>query len=141
MKLFNKHIEQEVLKDKAAGRIANAILKMQNGFANHLFAISKKWNQSQQWLFLILVCLILGGLSVLAIVVPMQLNRNEKSIMPVTIILPQSIPFQNDQYNITDTEFQKIQEYKRNHPGLKDENPPLFDSLTLVEQIYYSQKK
>ena len=141
MKPFNKHIEQEVLKNKAAGRIANAILKMQNGFANHLSAITKKWNQTHQWLFLILVCLILGGLSFLAIVVPIQLNKNEKSIMPETIILPQSIPFQKEEYIITDTEFQKIQEYKRNHPELKDENPPLFDSLTLVEQIYYTQKK
>ena len=140
MKLFNKHIEQVVLKDKAAGRIANAILKMQNGFANYLFAITKRWNQAHQWIFLILVCLILGGLSILAIVVPLQLNKNEKSIMPVTITLPQSIPFQKQEYIITETEIQKIQEYKSIHPNLQTENPPLFDSLKLVEQIYYSQK-
>jgi hypothetical protein len=34
-----------------------------------------------------------------------------------------------------------VQEYKRTHPNLIKERPGLFDSLVLIEQSYYSQKK
>ena len=140
MKLFKKHTPPEVIKDKVANRIAHGILRVQSGFANYLFSITKRWNQRNQWAFLILVILILGGLSILAIVVPYQLTKNQTYIFPIPFTPSKTIPLHQDEYTITENEFEKILEYKSAHPNLQVENPPLFDSLNLVEQIYYSQK-
>ncbi len=140
MKLFKNQTPPEVEKDKVANRIAHGILNVQTSFANYLFSNTKKWNQRNQWAFLILVSLILGGLSILAIVVPYQLSKNQTYIFPIPITPSKTIPVHQDEYTITENEFQKIQEYKSVHPNLRVENPPLFDSLNLVEQIYYSQK-
>jgi hypothetical protein len=41
---------------------------------------------------------------------------------------------------ITEQEFEQVQKFKRQHPNLLKERPGLFDSLTLIEQSYYSQK-
>ena len=140
MKLFKKHTQPEVVKDKVANRMAHCILNVQSGFANYLCSITKRWNQKNQWAFLILVSLILGGLSILAIVIPYQLTKDQAYILPIQITPPKTLPKYQDEYTITENEFQKIQEYKSIHPNLQTENPPLFDSLKLVEQIYYSQK-
>lgn len=141
MKRVKKNIQQENIKDKAANRIANGILKAQTGFAKYLLSVTKKWNQKHQWIFLYVVCLIFGGLSIMAIVIPFKINQNNSYVLPKFISVPKNIQLQNDEFRITENEFQKVHEYKLNHPGLQNERPALFDSLNLVEQIYYSQKK
>ena len=140
MKLFKKHAQPEVVKDKVANRMAHCILNVQSGFANYLCSITKRWNQKNQWAFLILVSLILGGLSILAIVIPYQLAKDQVYIFPIPITPSKTIPIHQDELTITENEFQKVQKYKSVHPNLRVENPPLFDSLNLVEQIYYAQK-
>lgn len=140
MKLFKKHTQAEVVKDKAANRIAYCILKTQNGFANYLSSNTKKWNQKKQWAFLISVSLIFGGLSVLAIVVPYQLTKDQAYTVPTAITPSQTNLRHQEGYSITENEFKKIQEFKIVHPNLQVENPLLFDSLNFVEQIYNSQK-
>ena len=140
MKHIMKHIQPEVIKDKVANRIANCILNVQISFSNFLGSITGKWNQRNQWAFLILVSLIFGGLSVLAIVTPFQLIKDQANILPIHITPPKTIPGYKNEYKITGNEFQKVQEYKSNHPNLQVENSPLFDSLKLIEQIYHAQK-
>lgn len=140
MKLYKKQTAPIVVNEKVANRIANGILKMQTGFANYLCSITKKWDQRNQWTFLILVSLIFGGLSILAIVIPYQLTKDQSYIFPISITPSKTTPVHQDEYTITENEFQKIQKYKTVHPNLQVDNPPLFDSLNLVEQIYYSQK-
>lgn len=140
MKLFKIQTKPEFVKDKAANRISQSILKIQSGFSDYLFSITKKWDHKSQWVFLILVSLILGGMSLLAIVVPFQLTKNQTYFLPDEMTFSKTIPAHPERYTITEKEFQKIQEYKSEHPNLQAENPPLFDSLNLVEQIYYSQK-
>ena len=140
MKLFKTHTQPEVVKDKAANRIAHGILKLQSGFSDYMFSMTKSWDQKSQWVFLIMVSLILGGMSILAIVVPYQLTKNQTYFLPDEITPSKTIPAQSERYTITEKEFLMIQEYKSAHPNLHAENPPLFDSLNLVEQIYYSQK-
>lgn len=140
MKLFKTHTQTEVAKYKAANRIAKGILKIQSGFSDYLFSITKSWDQRNQWVFLILVSLTLGGMSILAIIVPYQLTKNQTYFLPDEMTFSKRIPAHPEKYTITEKEFQSIQEYKSLHPNLQTENPPLFDSLNLVEQIYYSQK-
>ena len=126
------------MPDKAAGFIADTILRLQHWFANNMKSISQQWKQQQQWIFLIGVCFLFGGLSIASIV-----NANND---PLTIMVPERITFPkntfsgNDVFLITENEFQKVLEYKRNHPNLQQERSALFDSLNLIEQSYYSQK-
>jgi hypothetical protein len=140
MKLFKKNMNQTNIPDKAATGIANGILKSQNWFANHLDDLTKKWKQKQQWFFLLGVCILFGGLSVVAVINSFRQSTNSKAIMPKAISIPKTIQNNTNLYLITEKEFQQVQTYKQQHPNLIKERPGLFDSLTLVEQSYYSQK-
>ena len=140
MKLFKKNINDTNIPDKAATRIANGILKTQRWFAFNLQSLTKKWKQKQQWLFLSGVCILFGGLSIAAVVNSFRQSANVKSVMPKSITIPKTIQHNTNTYLITDKEFQQVQTYKQQHPNLLKERPGLFDSLTLIEQSYYSQK-
>jgi hypothetical protein len=73
MKLFKRNTIQKksVVSDKAAGWIANGILKLQNKFANVLGKMSASWKTKQQLIFLYLISIMLGGLSLMAIIKPL----------------------------------------------------------------------
>ncbi len=141
MKLFNRKEGQVNLPDKAATGIANGILKSQYWFANTLESLTNKWKQKQQWIFFYTVCLVFGGLSITAMVNSFKKEANSKTLMPKSISVPKNIYKGDQTYRITENEFQKVQKYKRTHPNLLKERPGLFDSLILIEQSYYSQKK
>jgi hypothetical protein len=141
MKFFKKDIKRNELTDKAANGIAKGILKSQNGFAKTMSSATKNWKQKQQWIFLYLVCLFFGGLSIWAIVNSFENKESNKAIIPKSITVPKNIHPQSNVFVITENEFQQVQEYKRTYPNLQKERPGLFDSLSMVEQIYYSQKK
>ncbi|MBN8718363.1 MAG: hypothetical protein J0H85_02900 [Sediminibacterium magnilacihabitans] len=141
MKLFKSGTIKGELANKAAIKIANCIIKFQNGFAKCMFSFTRNWKQKQQWLFLYMVCFVFGGLSIIAILNPFKTKEQDKAIIPKSISVPKSIQKQNGQFVITENEFQQVQEYKRKFPNLQKEKPGLFDSLNLVEQMYYSQKK
>jgi hypothetical protein len=140
MKLFKKNINQTNIPDKAATGIANGILKSQRWFASNLEGVTKKWKQKQQWFFLLGICILFGGLSITAIVNSFRQPANSKAIMPKAISIPKTIQNNTNLYLITEKEFQQVQTYKQQHPDLIKERPGLFDSLTLIEQSYYSQK-
>ncbi len=141
MKIMNRQINKEALTDKAANGIAKGILKSQNGFANYMQSLSKNWKGKQQWIFLHFVCLFFGGLSIVAIVNPFRVKDTSRSIIPKSIAVPKSFHQQRNGFTITENEFQQVQEYKAKHPNLQQERPGLFDSLSLIEDVYYSQKK
>lgn len=141
MKLFKRKENQVNIADKAATGIANGILKSQRWFANILESLTNKWKQKQQWIFLYAVCLVFGGLSIAAMVNSFKTGANSNRFMPKSITVPKNIFKEDRAFIITETEFQKVQEYKRTHPNLLKERPGLFDSLILIEQTYYSQKK
>lgn len=141
MKIINRQINKEALTDKAANGIAKGILKTQSGFEKYMRSLSKNWKGKQQWIFLYFVCLIFGGLSIVTIVNPFRVKDTKSSIIPKSIAVPNSIHQQRNGFAITETEFQQVQEYKAKHPNLQKERPGLFDSLSLIEEVYYSQKK
>ena len=141
MKLFKRKEGQVNIPDKAANGIANDMLKSQRWFANTLESLTNKWKQKQQWIFLYTVCFLFGGLSIAAIVNSFKVPENSKALMPKSISVPKNIYKEDKPFIITENEFQKVQEYKRTHPNLIKERPGLFDSLILIEQSYYSQKK
>lgn len=140
MKLFKKNRSESPIQSKAVTAIANGILNSQNWFANRLEGLTKKWKQKQQWVFLLGVCFLFGGLSIAAVVNSFKQSVNSKAIMPKSISIPRTIHNNTDPYLITEKEFQQAQNFKQQHPNLIKERPGLFDSLTLIEQSYYSQK-
>ena len=141
MKFFKRDINQSIIQDKAATGIANGILKSQRWFASNLERLTEKWKQKQQWIFLYLVCLLFGGLSIIAVVNAFKVSATSKTIIPKSIAVPKNIYLDNNSFLITENEFKQVQEYKKQHPNLLIERPGLWDSLTLIEQSYYSQKK
>lgn len=141
MKLFRKNTSTENLSDKAASGIAKGILKMQNGFTARMQSFTKNWKQKQQWIFLYVVCLVFGGLSVIAVVRPFKTKQQNSSFKPQSINTVKNIQKESKAFIITENELQQVQRYKQAHPNLRQERPGLYDSLTQVEQIYYSQQK
>lgn len=141
MKTMNRQINKEALTDKAANGIAKGILKTQSGFQKYMRSLSKNWKGKQQWIFLYSVCLVFGGLSIVAIVNPFRVKDTNSSLIPKSIAVPKSIHQQRNGFAITENEFKQVQEYKAKHPNLQQERPGLFDSLSLIEDVYYSQKK
>ncbi|MEO8172837.1 MAG: hypothetical protein ABI581_07130 [Sediminibacterium sp.] len=141
MKWFKRNNESVSLSDKAACGIANKILQTQRGFTHCMQSITKGWKKKQQWIFLYLVCLGFGTLSITAIVQPFKTKEHFKAIAPKAISVPKSIPPQNNLLIITKKEFEMVRAYKQAHPDLIKERPGLYDSLNQVEEIYYSQQK
>lgn len=141
MKLFKKNSGKENLSDKAASGIAKAILKIQNFFACRMQSFSKSWKQKQQLIFLYGVCLVFGGFSVVAVVQPFKTRPQNSSFKLQSISTLKNIQKENKAFIITDNEFQQVQRYKQTHTNLIKERPGLYDSLTQVEQMYYSQQK
>lgn len=149
MKLFKKNIAQTNLAagDKAAGWIANGILKVQNRFANVLGKMSATWKTKQQLIFIFLITIVLGGLSVMAIIKPFNKKAQNNLSKPAAIKIPMMLPDENDnQVRITYDEIKKIQVFKQSLDSAKRkkllmQRPGLMDSLEMVEQLYYSQKK
>lgn len=141
MKFLNKQIFSEAMTDKAATGIVKGILKSQNGFAKWMHSVTKNWKGKQQRIFLYLVCLCFGGLSMLAIVNPIGIQNTNSGIIPKSIAVPKNVQLQNKGFAITQEELRQVQEYKAKNPKLHKERPGLFDSLSLIEEVYYSQKK
>jgi hypothetical protein len=149
MKLFKKNIAQTNLAagDKAAGWIANGILKVQNRFANVLGKMSATWKTKQQLIFIFLITIVLGGLSVMAIIKPFNKKAQNNLSKPAAIKIPMMLTDENDnQVRITYDEIKKIQVFKQSLDSAKRkkllmQRPGLMDSLEMVEQLYYSQKK
>ena len=156
MRLFKKNKKKEsVLTDKAAGWVANGILKVQQKFANALEKISASWKTKQQWIFLYMVCLVFGGLSLVAIIKPF--NKKSQNILskPAAIKTPRMIPDKNqNSVTITNDEIRQVHVFKHSLDSLSKteegkikvknfltHRPGLMDSLAMVEQLYYSQKK
>lgn len=141
MKIMNRQINKEALTDKAANGVAKGILKIQSGFEKFMRSLSKNWKGKQQWIFLYSVCLVFGSLSIVAIVNPFRVVDTNSSLIPKSIAVPKSTHQHRNGFEITENEFQQVQEYKAKHPNLQKERPGLFDSLSLIEDSYYSQKK
>lgn len=150
MKRFRKN--KKNIREAAAGKIAKAILSVQKKFADSMAKVSAKWKVKQQWIFLYLVCLVFGSLSVIAIIQPFKNKNTFKK--PDAIHRPKFLPPREEKIVITDKEILKVQAFKQRLVSLsksKDgkikvdrffkERPGLFDSLEKVEQLYYSQKK
>ncbi|MDQ6889966.1 MAG: hypothetical protein M3Z56_06805 [Bacteroidota bacterium] len=140
MKLLKKNTRSN-FTDRAAVGIADAILKSQRSFSKKLACLTTNWRRRHQWIFLYLICLLFGGWSFIAIAQSFKTPENSRIIILKSITVPKAIHKESKIYLITEKEFEQVQQFKTNHPGLQKERPQLYNSLNLVEQSYYSQQK
>ena len=144
MRVFRKHNPQRNAgaTDKAAGWISAGIIKVQLQFAKVLGRTSRSWKAKQQWIFLYVICFVFGGLSIFSVIQSFK----TKSLSKVSAIkVPRSI-HKESSVRITDNEFRQLQNFKRSLDSvskkkLLETRPGLMDSVEMVEQLYYSQKK
>ena len=139
MKTSIENVEQKKLSDQVAGRLAHLILKYQELFTKMLSGKTNHWSLKQQWIFLCVICIVLGGSSILAIL--QSFKERPTEIIPISTSVNLK-PLVNDAPAIiTREEFEAAKIYKAEHPDLLHEIPDLYQRLSLIEETYYSQNK
>ena len=134
-------VEQKKLSDQVAGRLANWILKYQELFTKMLSMRSNHWSLKQQWIFLCLICIVLGGASILAMVQSFKGSPADTvAISSTSSVRLKPLPNEAPAI-ITREEFEAAKQYKIEHPDLLHELPDLYECLSSIEQAYYSQNK
>lgn len=130
----------EIISNTIASSMAGYILQVQKAFAEWMEYHTKRWTKGQQKVFLYLLCIVFGGLSMISIVMSKTADKVYKTVGNNLIKMPVK-DNKGTAILITEDELKQVQEYKRQHPHLSKDRPGLYDSLTLVEDLYYSQKK
>ena len=139
MKVSN--VEQKKLSDQVAGRLANWILKYQELFTKMLSMRSNHWSLKQQWIFLCLICIVLGGASILAMVQSFKGSPADTvAISSTSSVRLKPLPNEAPAI-ITREEFETAKQYMTEHPDLLHELPDLYERLSSIEEAYYSQNK
>lgn len=140
MKIIHNDMKHQI-SEKLAICIAGFIIKVQHWFAKKLQTSTKNWRQQQRYIFLYLICLIFGGISMVIILQPFGSGEVSKPLQINFIRKNNNYKPLQKGFLITKEELQKVQQYKLGHPNLDKEIPGLYDSLQLIEQAYYSQQK
>ena len=139
MKVSN--VEEKKLSDQVAGRLAHWILKYQELFTKMLSVRTNHWSLKQQWIFLCLICIVLGGASILAMVQSFKATPGNTTAISATSSVSIK-PLANEAPAIiTREEFEAAKQYMAEHPDLLHELPDLYERLSAIEQAYYSQNK
>ena len=139
MKSLKENISTQKLTDKAASSVAKGILWSQKRFTKYMQLATKRWQKQQQSLFLCFICIVFGGYSIMIMIQSFKEQKGINIIKPLPIVTPKKINHQQPHFIITNKEIQAVKGYKQQHPNLMKDSPTLFDSLTLIEQQYYSQ--
>ena len=139
MKSLKENITTQKLTDKVASSVAQSILWSQKWFTKYMQFATKKWQQKQQSLFLFFICIVFGGYSIMIMIQSFNEEKRTSIIKPQPIAIPEKINHQPPHFIITNKELKAVKAYKQQHPNLMKDSPTLFDSLTLIEQQYYSQ--
>ena len=105
---------------------------MLSGKTNH-------WSLKQQWIFLYVICIVLGGSSILAMV--QSFKERPTEIIPISTSVNLKPLVNEAPAIITREEFEAANIYKAEHPDLHTVLPDLYDRLSLIEETYYSQNK
>ena len=91
MKQTKSNSAENEIYDKIARRIAEIILQRQQGFANKVYLKTARWRRIEQVTFLILTCLICGGLSIVVMINYLRVPERSNSFVPTQISPVKSI--------------------------------------------------
>lgn len=135
MKLF----QNNEITDKAAGSVADKLLKLQSVFASRMHKVSGRWTRQQQKIFLCIICVAFSTMSAIAIVTGFS-NAEVVSVREV-VKLPANVRHASDAV-ITEDEFRKVQRFRSKlDSAVMQLRPGLMDSIRMVEEMYYSNSK
>ena len=99
------------------------------------------WSLKQQWIFLCLICIVLGGASILAMVESFRIKPTDTMAISATSSVSLK-PLPNEiSAIITREEFEAAKQYMAEHPDLLHELPDLYERLSSIEQTYHSQNR
>ena len=145
------------LQDKVAGKIAGFMVKVQTKFADVMNRNFSGISRRRMKIFLFLFCLGSGGLSIYYIV--NAVFNNDKRQMPFKIDhvdVPRHYDKTGDELTqpqvfVDEETMQNIKAFKKYMDSLKTTarkqydsivliRPGLMDSITMLEEVYYSQK-
>ena len=141
MKTSIENAEQKKLSDQVAGKLANWILKYQELFTKMLSVRTNHWSLKQQWIFLCLICIVLGGASILSMVQSFKARPADTVAISTTSSVSLKPLINEASAIITREEFEAAKQYKSEHPDLLHELPDLYERLSSIEQTYHSQNK
>jgi hypothetical protein len=123
------------LAEKAAGKIAAAIIKVQTKTSNAVNNKLNKMSVKRLKIFLLLFCLSWGSLSVYLIV----FDRKPKIRIDKIRMVRQ--PSENQIHKVDTEIIEQIHAYKRYMDSLGEPiRPSLLDSMNILEEIYSQQK-
>ena len=159
MKIFSKRPPNDKIsedrRDRQAVRIVTRMLEWQTKITGELNRKFSKFSVQRLKLFLVAFCMVSGGLSLYFIM--SGILKNERSIS-VFNIEQARIPIQNDSNTqhiqpiiVDEATWQKIRSFKIYLDSLKTNHvkefdslmllrPGLVDCITMIEEMYYSQK-
>jgi hypothetical protein len=162
MRLFKRKVKElnaakSSGSDKVAGKIAGFIVKAQTKFADVMNRNFSGISTKRMKIFLFLFCLVSGGLSIYYIVnAVFNHDKKNNSFKIDHVDVPKHYDKTGDelihsQIFIDEETMQNIQVFKQYMDSLKTkgakqydsimlERPGLMDSITMLEEIYYSQK-
>ena len=146
------------VQDKVAKSIAGFLLSVQNRFASFMSARTINLNKKAKQFYLIIFCLVFGGLSLYAFIGAFSSSeRAGKSIKPDQVSVPKYYDRTSTEIKVptvSDKEIKRIDRFKKymdslNHSvkgkakydSILKARPGLMDSIKAIEQFYYSQSK
>lgn len=139
-----RKIKEQPVTDKVAAKIASGIIYLQTKFSKQMSKIVSGMTVQKVKVFLILFCVISGGLSIYFIVSSLR----AKKVDPMKIErvrMPENLHRSGDE--VMDNEmpldiYQQIQDYKKYMDSIGEPmRKSLLDSMNILEQIYLQQQK
>ncbi len=142
-------------KDKIAGWMAAYLLRVQNAFACFMAAKTAGLSGRVKTIYLLIFCLLFGGLSLNAFIGVFQ-KRSNTQLKPAQLSVPKYYdkPGDNNMPVVTSEEMRGIIRFKRymdslqmtetgkaSYDSILAIRPGLMDSLQMMESFYRSQSK
>ena len=139
-----RKIRESLLQDEVAGKLAGGIIYLQTAFSKRMHKLISGMTIKKVKVFLVVFCLISGGLSVYFIVSSLS-SRRVAPIKIERVRLPEHLRRSGDEVMESEMPsdiYQQIQDYKRYMDSLGEPiRKSLLDSITILEQIYLQQQK
>ena len=153
-----KDSKESEAQDKVAKGIARFLLSIQNGFASLMSERVKNLSSHSKQICLAVFCLMFGGLSIYVFVGAFQDSKNSgKTIKLDQVAVPKyydQIDSEIAKPSVVEGDVIRINRFKKYMDSLRHSvkgrlvydsilkaRPGLMDSITVIEEIYYSQSK
>ncbi len=145
------------MRDKVAGKIAGAGMRVQRKFAEGMNKLFEGMNAKKLKVFLVLFCLCAGGYSIyLAVNAITGADRKQRSFTVDQVDVPKHFNKTGDEIMteayVDEATIYKIQGFKiyldslkqnksKQYDSILHARPNLMDSVQVLEELYYSQKQ